>query len=361
MADDDVTQPPPPMVRSGAREWTACRYADVLAVLADSRFEVPAAAPPGPAGPVVPPGPAAPPGPPGPAGSVVPVGTLSWLRASVSRFANGAEHRQRRALAVAELRLLDPGRLRRAAHQRAVAMMTAAARPGQRFDVMALLARRVPMTVMAVSLGITQPQEAADAAITIAAGYFPGSDPEAERQAGAATARLADLLSPAGADVIAARIALMVQGCDATGGLIGLALRLLQDTGQQCAAWPADAVLDQALWLTPVVRASRRTARVPAGVNGGPRVGAGDTVVCNIEAAHRDPAAPGHSAPGGAVPPILTFGSGLRPCPGRAQALALAAGVVEAVRDRGTFLPGQRVADESSPLRIPARLEVVLR
>jgi cytochrome P450 len=146
MADDDVTQPPPPLARSGAREWTACRYADVLAVLADSRFEVAGAGPAGPAG------------------------TLSWLRASVSRFANGAEHRQHRARAVAELRLLDPGQLRRAAHRRAAAVMTARARPGQRFDAMAMLARRVPMAVMAAALGITRPQDAADAAITIAVG-----------------------------------------------------------------------------------------------------------------------------------------------------------------------------------------------
>jgi len=337
MADDDVIQPPPPVARSGAREWTACRYADVLAVLADSRFEVAGAGPSG------------------------PLGTLSWLRGSVSRFANGAEHRQRRARAVAELRPLDPGRLRRAAHRRTAAVVTAAARPGQPFDAMALLARRVPMAVMAAGLGTTCPRDAADGAITIAAGYFPGSDPQAERRADAATARLADLLSPAGADVIAARIALMVQGCDATAGLIGLALRLLQDPRQACAGRPAGAVLDQVLWLTPVVRVSRRTARVPVRVNGGARVGAGDTVVCDIEAAHRDPAAPGYSACGAAVPPGLTFGSGLRPCPGRAQALALAAGVVDAVRERGTVLPGQPVEYEPSPLRIPARLEVALR
>jgi cytochrome P450 len=337
MADDDVTQPPPPVARSGVREWTASRYADVLAVLADSRFEVAGA---------------------GPAG---PVGTLSWLRASVSRFANGAEHRQRRARAVAELHLLDPGQLRQAAHRRAAAAMTAAARPGQRFDAMALLARRVPMAVMAAGLGMTCPQDAADAAITIAAGYFPGSDPRAERRAEAATARLAGLLSPAGADVIATRISLMVQGCDATAGLIGLALCLLQDSRQACADWPTGAVLDRVLWLSPVVRVSRRTARVPAGVNGGARIGAGDAVVCDIEAAHRDRAAPGYSASGAAVPRDLTFGAGLRPCPGRAQALALAAGVVDAVRERGTFLPGQRIEYEPSPLRIPARLEVALR
>ena len=113
MADDDETQPPAPVARSGAREWTACRYADVLAILADSRFEVAGA---------------------GPAGSAGPVSTPSWLRASVSRFANGAQHRQRRARAVAELHLLDPGRLRRAAYRRSVAVMTAATGPGQRFD-----------------------------------------------------------------------------------------------------------------------------------------------------------------------------------------------------------------------------------
>jgi len=353
MADDDAILSAPPVARSGAREWTACRYGDVLAVLADSRFEVAEAGPAGPAG------------------------TLSWLRASVSRFANGAEHRQRRARAVAELRLQDPGELRRAAHRRAAAVMTTAAGPGQRFDAMALLARRVPMTVMAAGLGVACPQEAADAAITIAAGYFPGSDPQAERRADAATARLAGLLSPAGArpepgpesqgghdggaDVIAARIALMVQGCDATAGLIGLALRLLEDNRQACADWPTGAVLDQVLWLSPVVRASRRTARVPVRVNGGAWVGAGDIVVCDIEAAHRDPAAPRYPAPGAVVPPTLTFGSGLRPCPGRPQALALAAGVVDAVRERGTFLPGQRAEYEPSPLRIPARLEVALR
>jgi hypothetical protein len=120
-------------------------------------------------------------------------------------------------------------------------------------------------------------------------------------------------------------------------------------------------VLDQVLWFSPVVRASRRTARVPVRVSGGARIGAGETVVCDIEAAHRDPGAPGCAASGAAIPPGLTFGSGLRPCPGRAQAQALAAGVVDAVRERGMFRPGRRVEYEPSPLRIPARLEVELR
>ncbi|HMG61817.1 MAG TPA: hypothetical protein VK599_02620, partial [Streptosporangiaceae bacterium] len=59
----------PPLASSGAGEWTARRDADIRAVLADPRFTVP---------------------PPGPGG---PPGTVSWLRASVSRFASGDEHR----------------------------------------------------------------------------------------------------------------------------------------------------------------------------------------------------------------------------------------------------------------------------
>ncbi len=339
MIADDTVQVPPAMARSGPGEWVACRYADVRAILADSRFEVAEADPAG------------------------PVGTIAWLRASVSRFVNGAEHRERRARAVTELRPLEPAELRRAARRRGGAAMNAAARPGGRLDVMALLARRVPMAAMAAGLGIACPEDAAEAAIMVAAGYFPGSDPQAEQTAGPATARLVNMLSPAGRDVIAARIALMVQGCDATAGLIGTALHRLQETQQGCADWPTPAVLDQALRLSPVLRASRRIARVPVSVNGA-RVGAGDTVVCNVEAANRDPAASGQpddpDLPDHARP-SLTFGYGVRPCPGEPQAVALATGVIEAVREACTFLPGQRIEYEQSPLRIPRRLEVVLR
>ena len=46
---------------------------------------------------------------PGPAG---PYGTLPWLRATVSRFANGETHARRRALVEALLAELDPAALR---------------------------------------------------------------------------------------------------------------------------------------------------------------------------------------------------------------------------------------------------------
>jgi len=45
------------------------------------------------------------PGPPGP------FATMSWLRATVSRFANGETHARRRALTEARLATLDPAEL----------------------------------------------------------------------------------------------------------------------------------------------------------------------------------------------------------------------------------------------------------
>jgi cytochrome P450 len=334
MTDVELARPPS-FARSGrSGEWIASRHDDVQAILADGRFGVPEA---------------------GPAG---PVGTISWLRASVSRFANGAEHQRRRACAVTELRPLRPHQLRRAACRRATTAIRQAAPPGGRLDVMALLARRVPMAAMAGALGIARAQDAADAVIRIAGGYFPGSDAAAERLADTATAQLVVMLAPDDAgppdpamlDVAVARIALMVQGCDATAGLIGNALEFLRDAGDQVAGWSTSALLDEVLRSRPVVRASGRVARQPVRVLGR-SVRAGDRVICDIEAAST-----------GQAPASLTFGYGVRPCPGRPQALALATGVIEAVRDLCAFLPGQVVAPEPGhPLRIPARLEVVVR
>jgi hypothetical protein len=47
-----------------------------------------------------------PPEPPGP------VGTMTWLRASVARFSSGPDHARRRALVEAELARMDPVALR---------------------------------------------------------------------------------------------------------------------------------------------------------------------------------------------------------------------------------------------------------
>src|SRR5262249_45833485 len=73
---------------------TFTRYSDVLAVLSDPAFDVPPVAP---------------------AGDTVDVG---WLRATVSRFATGADHERRRALVEGLLDGLDPVALRAVAEQR---------------------------------------------------------------------------------------------------------------------------------------------------------------------------------------------------------------------------------------------------
>lgn len=329
-----------PLSGSAAGEWIASRYADIQAVLADDRFEVPAAPDTGAA-----------------------AGTISWLRASVSRFANGTEHARRRARAVEELNQLDPEELRSAARKRANAELSAAGLRGARVDVMAALARRVPMATMAASLGFADPRAAANAVTAVAAGYFGGADPQTQLAADAATALLVSMLGPVELDVIVARITLMVQACDATAGLIGIALQVLQDGPRTADGWTTDAVLNEVVRHSSPVRLSRRVARVPVDLDGR-LMSAGDTMLCNVDAANRDPAAfdrPDHFDPARQGLPSMTFGFGVRPCPGQQQALMLAGGVVDAVRERCEFQPGQRVWYEpSAALRIPKRLEVAL-
>ncbi len=345
-ADAAPREPAPPLAaafaRSAAgREWIASRYADVQAILADDRFEVAA----------VPDSGAAP-------------GTIAWLRASVSRFANGAEHQRRRALAVAELDRLGPQALREDARQRAQAALAAAGNPGDQVDVMALLARRVPMATLAAALGATDPDAAATAVIAVAAAYFGAAAEPVTQAADAGTARLLELLGPAGTEVLVARITLLAQACDGTAGLIGETLRALQDAPGAGADWPTDAVLAEVLRYSPPVRLSRRVARTAVDFGDCP-VRPGDVVVGDLDAANADPAAfsrPDQFDPARSGPPSLTFGSGLRPCPAPQQALALAAGVIDAIRPACRLHPGQPIDHEPpAALRIPRHLPVTLR
>jgi cytochrome P450 len=219
------------------------------------------------------------------------------------------------------------------------------------------------MAAMAAALGAADAGTAAAAAAQAARGYFPGADEQTARLADEATAQLVTLLGPAEPGIVVARIALLVQGCDATAGLIGTALHVLADAPAGAGGWPTGALLAEVLRHSPPVRASRRVAVAAAQV-AGQQVGAGDAVVCSVEEANRDPAVferPGEFDPARPQPPGLTFGYGVRPCPGEAQALLLAAGVVDAVRERARLLPGQPVEYEPNPaLRIPRRLEVEL-
>jgi cytochrome P450 len=230
---------------------------------------------------------------------------------------------------------------------------------------MSLLARRVPTATLAGRLGIADLDGAAEAAIAMAAGYPPGSNAATQPAADVATAQLVSMCAPAEMSVIVARLSLMIQACDATAGLIGTALHVLQDAPDMpatVAGWSTEALLTEVSRYLPVLRTSRRRAR-PRIEFDGREVSAGETVVCDIDTANRDPAVfrePNRFDPARPKAPSLTFGYGYRPCPGQAQALMLAAGVVDAVRQRCTFLPGARVDYEPAALRIPRRVDVVL-
>jgi cytochrome P450 len=205
---------------------------DVRAIFADPRF--------------VPP-------PPEPAG---PMGTMTWLRASVARFSTGATHARRRAMVEQDLSRLDPARLRE----------LAAASSDPYF----------PVAVLAAELGISDVDKAVAAVRLVAAAYQGQGAPDE------AVATLVSMLEPADPEVLANRIGILVQACDATAALISS--------------------------VDPPVKATRRQALVDVLISG-TVIPAGTIVVLDISA--------------------FPFGAGPRPCPGREHALALAAGVTE--------------------------------
>jgi cytochrome P450 len=280
-------------------EWVLSETDDVHAVLADDRFGV------------------------RPAEPGAPAGTVAWLRASVSRFANGPEHDRRRALVVSELDRLDPAALRAAARDAAAAELTgqtALADDGALdAEVVGRLARQAPAVVLARRFGAADPDQVAAAVGAVAAAYFPGADEPVERAADAATAALMKLLPGSSPDVVVARITVLVQGYDATANLVAAALSLLPELPSDIST---DHLLAEAAYRRPPVPALRRVAQAPAQL-GGRAIATGDAVVCAVEPT---------SAPAGPAAAALTFGYGLRPCPGPAQALGLAGGVIDAIR-----------------------------
>ena len=285
------------------------RHADAVTVLADTRY--------------VPP----------PVRQDAPAGTLSWLRAQVSRFSTGEVHAERRRLVTELLATLDPAALRRAA--------TAATmeRDGDWPDV--------PTAVLGAALGITDEKRLVRAAAVAAAGYLSGEEgPEAD----AAVAELVELLSAEGDPIPG--ITILLQAHAATTGLITNALTHAEpdsepdsepgsepddERGDERGREPDDAagphraesrvdidgLLRETLRHDPPLKASRRLDRRT-----------GDEVTIDLVAANRDPAVfpqPERFDVSRGPTPHLTFGSGVRPCPASAHALALAAGVLTAL------------------------------
>lgn len=225
-------------------------------------------------------------------------GSIAWLRASVARFSNGADHVRRRALAVAALASVDADALQHKAFSRTRRIVADL----ESVDVMAGIARPVPVGVLAEALGL--PDVSADV-VGVAAAYHPHVEPGAAAEA--ASTRLVGVCGGP-TELAAARIGLLVQACDATAGLIGNGL-FAALTGK-----PAEQ---------PVL-ATRR------------RIGGEDVAV---------------SLAG------TPFGAGPRACPGSRHALALAAGVLEALR--GFRLTETEISWVPAPnLRMPAVLRV---
>ncbi|MFG1707710.1 cytochrome P450 [Nonomuraea sp. M3C6] len=233
-------------------------------------------------------------------------GTLAWLRARVSRFSTGETHAERRRLLVERLTALDPAELRSAARA-----MTAE-RDGDW--------RGVPTAVLGAALGVKD-TSAVPAAAT---GYLSGEEsPEAD-------AAVAELLALA--DLPA--ITLLLQGHAATEALIETALNHAATEAttetpltHAAAGDDVDALLQETLRQDPPLKATRRLD-----------TRTGDEVTIDLVAANRDPevfAEPERFDPSRDPAPHLTFGYGLRPCPAPAHALALAAGVLEALLDGG--------------------------
>jgi cytochrome P450 len=233
----------------------------------------------------------------------VPPGGIAWLRASVARFSNGADHTRRRALAVDLLAAIDAEPLRDKAFSRTQRIMGSCRAV---VDVLAAVARPVPVGVLAAALGL--PDVSADVAL-VAAAYHPHVPPGA-----AAEAALGRLITACGGigEGTAARIGVLVQACDATAGLIGNAL------SARLAGKTADLLAEP-----PVLWTRRRVD--------------GEDVAVSLAG--------------------KPFGDGPRACPGSRHAIALATGVLQALHGFGlteaetTWVPAPN-------LRMPARLWV---
>jgi cytochrome P450 len=263
-------------------------------------------------------------------GRGAPSGTLAWLRQNVARLSNGADHERRRELAEDLLRCVDPAVLRAGARDATNAAIDGAA--GRPFDAMTLVARQVPVRVLATALDVAHPEQATGQLAGVAAAFLPGTIDRGT--ADGSVARLAELL-PAGPDEqVAARIGLLVQAYEATAGLIGNAVAAAMTAAAPQAAAGAVA---QAVRSNPPVRLTRRVTP------------SGETIALDLTAARDDPA--GH----------LAFGSGLRACPGAAHACALAEGAVGPLLGRCRWT-GAGISYPGPPaLHVPVSLELTER
>lgn len=289
---------------------------------------------------------------------------VTALQAQMARFSDGDAHARRRAHARRLLAQVDPGALRDTA-----AATTRAHLAGlRRTDVMTGIARRVPVATLAAALGVDDPAAAVTATAHLARALAPprGARPVDARCAAQDLQRVLAHTAPPGAgrdEALANAIALLFQAFDATAGLVGNAVltmhRLPGTAAEDIVA--ATARHDAPVQLTTRVAAHRLAP-------GDRSIPAGARVVVVLAAAATD----GHSAAAvtrhatvahaGATAGVAspsTFGAGRHACPGADHALALAAGVLDALATAGTLVRTTDVAYEPrANLRIPRSLVV---
>jgi cytochrome P450 len=255
--------------------------------------------------------------PPVPTGG--PAVGIRWLRRSVARFSDGAEHDRRRRQVTDLLHAVAPAELRRLAAERTrTALDDAGGRP---LDLMARVARVVPIEVLIATLAM--PPVPVETVAVIATAYQPTGG--AEEPADEAVSQLVEAWGGVPDETTSARIALLVQAYDATAGLVGnAALAMLRADDDR----PVDAIVAETSLHDPPVRMTRRSASDTG------------TIV------ELDLAASG-----------FPFGSGPHRCPGRDHATAIATGILESVR--GCRLLSQRIDyHQSAALRVPVELVV---
>ncbi len=234
---------------------------------------------------------------------------LTYFRAGVSRFVNGAEHAARRADLEALLDGLD-----RAALAAAAAART---RAGTRI-------RDIPVAVLADALGFAGPDALPPLVEVVAAAYPTGETPDPDEADAAVTALLEASGAP-DADERVLRVQLLVQAHAATATLVERAVALARSQG---GVLSTHALLESVLRDDSPVPLTRRL--VPA------RAGGGETLV----ALHLD--GPDHEATAERPARTLAFGAGARACPAPHHAMAIAAAIVETTR-------GDAHRDEETP------------
>ncbi|ALG15376.1 hypothetical protein AOZ06_38045 [Kibdelosporangium phytohabitans] len=216
-----------------------------------------------------------------------PVG-IRWLRRNVARFTDGPDHERRRAQVTTILAAIDVADLRQQAAEHTRAIL--AGRPAV---LVADVAGVVPAAVLGHALGA--PDLPVGAVAAVAGAYQPGTGPE--EPADEAVAELVELMGGTADEPTAGRIALLAQAYAATAGLVGNAV-LRRTEGKNPAEVVAETLRDD-----PPVRATRRA-----------EPGTGTVVSVDLAGSG------------------LPFGAGPHECPGQVHAIAIAEGILEAVR-----------------------------